>query len=186
MDDRAIEELCKWHDEQVARLESQDATPGAARAIEMHAKTSVALLEASKPAFRTYAHAVVANAKALADELTACGFDLISGGTDNHLILIDLTNKNVTGKQVAKALDRAGIVVNYNTVPEDPRPPFNPSGIRIGTPAITSRGMTPEDMRTIARLMDRTVTAVAKQSDSDLDTIATEAAELAEGYPTFS
>jgi len=150
------------------------------------AAIAVALLEASQPAFRTYAHAVVANAKALADELTAHGFDLISGGTDNHLILIDLTNKSVTGKQVAKALDRAGIVVNYNTVPEDPRPPFNPSGIRIGTPAITSRGMTPADMRTIARLIDRTVAAVAKQRDSELDTIAIEAAELTEGYPTFS
>jgi glycine hydroxymethyltransferase len=150
------------------------------------AAIAVALHEASRPEFRDYAHAVVANAKALADELAAYGFDLVSGGTDNHLILIDLTNKGVTGKPVAIALDRAGIVVNYNTVPEDPRPPFNPSGIRIGTPAVTTRGMTTTDMRTIAGLINRAVDAVAKQAESELDRIATEAAELTAGYATFS
>jgi len=150
------------------------------------AAIAVALHEASQTKFRDYAHAVVANAKVLADELAADGFVLVSGGTDNHLILIDLSNKHVTGKPVAKALDRAGIVVNYNAVPEDPRPPFNPSGIRIGTPAVTTRGMTEEDMRTIARLISRTVEAVAKQSDSELDAIAADAAELTAGYPTFS
>jgi len=146
------------------------------------AAIAVALHEASRPEFRDYAQAVVANAKALADELAAYGFDLVSGGTDNHLILIDLTNKGVAGKPVAIALDRAGIVVNYNTVPEDPRPPFNPSGIRIGTPAVTTRGMTTTDMRTIARLINRAVEAVAKQTDSELDKIATEAAELTASY----
>ncbi|HET6910012.1 MAG TPA: serine hydroxymethyltransferase [Mycobacteriales bacterium] len=142
------------------------------------AAIAVALHEASQPAFRDYAHAVVANAAALAEELTASGFDLVSGGTDNHLILVDLTNKGVGGKPAAKALDRAGIVVNYNAVPEDPRPPFNPSGIRIGTPAVTTRGMTPTDMRTIARYIDRAVSALATDNDAELDAIAKEAAEF--------
>ena len=147
------------------------------------AAIAVALHEASQPGFRDYARSVVANAKALADELSARGFDLVSGGTDNHLILIDLTNKEVAGKPAAKALDRAGIVVNYNTVPGDPRPPFNPSGIRIGTPAVTTRGMTEADMRTIARLIDRAIDAVAAANDSDLDAIAQESAELTAAYP---
>jgi len=147
------------------------------------AAIAVALHEASQPDFRDYANAVVANAKALAGELIAHGFDLVSGGTDNHLILIDLTNKDVGGKPVAKALDRAGIVVNYNTVPEDPRPPFNPSGIRLGTPAVTTRGMTEIDMRAVAGLIDRVVAAVAKDDESALDDIAKESAELTAAYP---
>jgi glycine hydroxymethyltransferase len=147
------------------------------------AAIAVALHEASQPSFRDYAHAVVANAKALADALNAHGFDLVSGGTDNHLILIDLTNKGVGGKPVAKALDRAGIEVNYNTVPEDPRPPFNPSGIRIGTPAVTTRGMTEADMRTIAGLIDRVGDAVAKDDERALDEIANESTALTAAYP---
>ena len=147
------------------------------------AAIAVALHEAAQPAFRDYAHAVVANAQALAEELSACGFDLVSGGTDNHLILVDLTNKGVGGKPAAKALDRAGIVVNYNAVPDDPRPPFNPSGIRIGTPAVTTRGMTPADMRTVARLVDRAVNAVASENEAELDAIAKEGAELTAAYP---
>jgi glycine hydroxymethyltransferase len=146
------------------------------------AAIAVALREASQPEFRDYAHAVVANAKALADELTVHGFDLVSGGTDNHLILIDLTNKDVGGKPVAKALDRAGIEVNYNTVPEDPRPPFNPSGIRIGTPAVTTRGMTEADMRTIAGLINEVVEAVARDDESALDLMAAKSTELTASY----
>ena len=83
----------------------------------------------------------MSNAKTLADELLARGFSLVSGGTDNHLILVDLTSKKVIGRKGAKALDAAGIVCNYNTVPYDPRKPFSPSGLRLGTPAVTSRGM---------------------------------------------
>ena len=148
------------------------------------AAIAVALHEATQPDFRDYARAVVANAKALADELTSRGFDLVSGGTDNHLILVDLTNRGVGGKPAAKALDRAGIVVNYNTVPDDPRPPFNPSGIRIGTPAVTTRGMTESDMRTIARIIDQVVAAVADEDEPELDRLAIEAAELAAAYDT--
>jgi glycine hydroxymethyltransferase len=123
------------------------------------AAIAVALKEASQPEFSTYAHAIVANAKALAEELVARGFDLVSGGTDNHLILADLTGKSVTGKIAAKALDRAGIELNYNTVPFDPRKPFDPSGIRLGTPAVTSRGMGVAQMGRIAEWIDGIVSA---------------------------
>src|SRR4029077_18802811 len=117
------------------------------------AAIAVALKEAATPDFKAYAKQIVANAKALAEELLARGFDLVSGGTDNHLILIDLTNKEITGKKAAKALDRAGIELNYNTVPFDPRKPFSPSGIRLGTPAITSRGMKEAEMREVGRFI---------------------------------
>ncbi len=126
------------------------------------AAIGVALKEAATPDFKEYGHQIVRNAKAMAEELMARGFDLVSGGTDNHLILIDLTNKKVTGKKAAKALEGAGIVCNYNTVPFDPRKPFNPSGIRLGTPAVTSRGMGETQMRQIAVWMDQ---VVAKADD---------------------
>jgi glycine hydroxymethyltransferase len=121
------------------------------------AAIAVALKEASEPEFKDYANQIVANARALADELADRGFDLVSGGTDNHLILIDLTNKGIGGKPAAKALDRAGIELNYNTVPFDPRKPFDPSGIRLGTPAVTSRGMREPQMAMIAEWIDRIV-----------------------------
>jgi glycine hydroxymethyltransferase len=124
------------------------------------AAIGVALKEASTPEFKQYGHQIVRNAAAMAEELMRRGFDLVSGGTDNHLILIDLTNKNVPGKKAAKALERAGIVCNYNTVPYDPRKPFNPSGIRLGTPAVTSRGMGEEQMRQIAVWMDQVISRV--------------------------
>ncbi len=120
---------------------------------------AVALKEAALPSFREYAAQIVKNSRALAAALLARGYDLISGGSDNHLILIDLTNKNIPGKKAAKALDRAGIECNYNTVPFDPRKPFDPSGIRIGTPAITSRGMKEPEMARIAAWMDAVITA---------------------------
>src|SRR5215470_3651518 len=126
------------------------------------AAIAVALHEAAQPAFSDYAHQVVSNAKALAGALLARGYDLVSGGTDNHLILIDLTSKGIAGKPAAKALDRAGIETNYNTVPFDPRKPFDPSGIRIGTPAITTRGLREEHMAQIAAWMDKTVNTALK------------------------
>jgi len=127
------------------------------------AAIGVALKEAATPEFRAYGQQVVRNAKALAAELLERGFSLVSGGTDNHLILIDLTNKGVIGKKAAQALDRAGIVTNYNAVPFDPRKPFSPSGIRIGTPAVTSRGMGEDEMRQIAAWMDEVVAAPADE-----------------------
>jgi glycine hydroxymethyltransferase len=121
------------------------------------AAIAVALKEAATPEFKQYGHQIVRNAKALAAELTARGFNLVSGGTDNHLILIDLTNKKIIGKKAAQALDRAGIICNSNTVPYDPRKPFSPSGVRIGTPAVTSRGMGEAEMRQIGAWIDEVV-----------------------------
>jgi glycine hydroxymethyltransferase len=147
------------------------------------AAIAVALGEAAAPSFRDYAHAVVANAKALADALSARGFDLVSGGTDNHLILVDLTNKGIGGKPAAKALDRAGIELNYNTVPFDPRKPFDPSGIRIGTPAITTRGLGVEQMGAVAEWIDGAVTAADQGDDAAIERIAGEVRDLLAAYP---
>ncbi len=147
------------------------------------AAIAVALKEASTADFKAYAAQIVANAKALAEALLARGFDLVSGGTDNHLILIDLTNKDITGKKAAKALDRAGIELNYNTVPFDPRKPFSPSGIRLGTPAITSRGMRESEMTHIARFMDEAVEAGKTKDEDTLARIFGEVKELTSGFP---
>jgi glycine hydroxymethyltransferase len=142
---------------------------------------SVALKEAATPEFKQYAANVVRNAKALADELLACGFTLVSGGTDTHLILIDLQSKKVTGRKAAKALDAAGIVCNFNTVPYDPRRPFSPSGIRIGTAAVTSRGMGDAEMRQIAKFMDE---AIAHAGDETaLQRIAAAVTEMCRKFP---
>ncbi|MGD9948701.1 MAG: serine hydroxymethyltransferase [Desulfobulbus sp.] len=121
------------------------------------AAIAVALKEASTDAFKDYAEQIVKNAKALADTLIEKGFNLVTGGTDNHLMLIDLTNKEVTGKIAAKALDAAGIVLNYNAVPYDKRKPFDPSGIRLGSAAVTSRGFKEEQMVQIGLWIDAIV-----------------------------
>jgi glycine hydroxymethyltransferase len=147
------------------------------------AAIAVALHEAAQPEFRAYAHQVVANAKALAAALAARGFDLVSGGTDNHLILIDLTGKGIGGKPAAKALDRAGIETNYNTVPFDPRKPFDPSGLRIGTPAVTTRGLREEHMPQIAAWMDEAVTAALKEDEQAIGRIAGEVRDLLAAFP---
>ncbi|WP_328902401.1 serine hydroxymethyltransferase [Streptomyces sp. NBC_00441] len=143
------------------------------------AAIGVALKEAATPEFRTYAHAVVANARALGEELAARGFDLVSGGTDNHLLLVDLTGKNIPGKPAAKALDRAGIVANYNAVPYDPRKPFDPSGIRLGTPALTSRGVPVSEMARIAEWIDRVITG----DEDTIGKVRAEVKELMDAYP---
>ncbi|MDX2054687.1 MAG: serine hydroxymethyltransferase [Polyangiaceae bacterium] len=142
---------------------------------------AVAAKEASTPEFKQYANAVVSNAKVLAEALLSHGFDLVTGGTDNHLILIDLTRKNVTGKVAAQALDRAGIVGNYNSVPFDPRKPFDPSGLRIGTPSLTSRGMGPDEMKKLAAWMDRVVTAPT--DEALIARTAGEIRELCKSFP---
>ena len=147
------------------------------------AAIAVALREAAQPAFSSYAHQVVANGQALAAALLDRGYALVSGGTDNHLILIDLTPQGIAGKPAAKALDRAGIEVNYNTVPFDPRRPFDPSGIRIGTPAITTRGLGESHMSQIAAWMDEAITAAAKDDDPVIERIAGEVRELLAGFP---
>jgi glycine hydroxymethyltransferase len=147
------------------------------------AAIAVALREAATEEFRAYAHAVVANAKALAEALVERGFDLVSGGTDNHLILVDLTNKGIGGKPAAKALDRAGIELNFNTVPFDPRRPWDPSGIRLGTPAITTRGLGMQDMPRIAAWIDEAVNAACKDDEATLDRIARQVREFVSGFP---
>ncbi len=141
----------------------------------------VALKEAATPEFRAYGHQIVANAKALGGELKERGFDLITGGTDNHLLLLDLTGKKVIGKKAAKALDRAGIVGNYNTIPFDPRKPFSPSGLRIGTPSVTTRGMKEDEMRQIGRWMDDVIANIA--DEDALDRIGGEVRDFCRQYP---
>jgi len=117
----------------------------------------VALKEAMSPKFKKYAFQIVKNAKALSAELKKYNFHLISGGTDNHLILVDLTNKNITGKEAQILLEKAGIITNRNTIPHDPRPPFNPSGIRLGTPAATTRGMKEKEMEKAATWINEVI-----------------------------
>ncbi|QXJ20012.1 serine hydroxymethyltransferase [Actinomadura graeca] len=147
------------------------------------AAIAVALKEAARPEFAGYARQIVANAAALAAELLDRGYDLVSGGTDNHLILIDLTNKGVAGKPAAQALDRAGIELNYNAVPFDPRKPFDPSGLRLGTAAITTRGLAEEHMPRVAAWIDEVVLATAKQDDTVVERVAGEVREMLAAYP---
>ncbi|GIF67229.1 serine hydroxymethyltransferase [Asanoa ishikariensis] len=147
------------------------------------AAIAVALREAGTQDFRRYAHHVVANAAALATALTEHGFTLSSGGTDNHLILADLTSKDIAGKPAAQALDRAGIELNYNTVPYDTRKPFDPSGIRLGTAALTTRGLTEEHMPQVAAWMDETVAAALKDDEATIDRIAGEVRDLLAAFP---
>ena len=147
------------------------------------AAIAVALKEAATDDFSAYAHQVVANARALGEELASRGFDLVSGGTDNHLLLIDLTGKDVPGKIAAKALDRAGIVVNYNTVPYDPRKPFDPSGIRIGTPALTSRGIPVSEMGTVAEWIARVVEAARTDDEATVTKVRADVKNLMDAYP---
>ncbi len=122
------------------------------------AAIAVALHEAAQPAFRTYGAQIVKNAKRLAQVLLEKDYSLVTGGTDNHLLLIDLTNKGLTGKEAETALGQAGITVNKNTVPFDPRKPFDPSGIRLGTPALTTRGMKEDEMDKVASWIDLAIT----------------------------
>jgi glycine hydroxymethyltransferase len=140
--------------------------PGLQGGPHMHTVTAiaVALAEADTPEFVAYARQIVKNAKALAEKLLEYGFNLVSGGTDNHLMLIDLRNRGIPGKKLAKALDRARIVSNYNTVPGDTAPPFNPSGLRLGTPAITTRGMKEPEAQQIAAFIHRVTENIDKES----------------------
>lgn len=146
--------LCK---EEHAKNVDKAVFPGLQGGPHMHTLTAiaVAMAEADTPEFVAYAKQVVKNAKALAEKLMEYGFKLVTDGTDNHLILIDLRNKNIPGKKLAKALDRARIVTNYNTIPGDPAPPMNPNGVRIGTPAITTRGMKEPEAKQVAAFISK-------------------------------
>jgi glycine hydroxymethyltransferase len=145
------------------------------------AAIAVALKEAATAEFSAYARQIVANAKALAEALEARGIGLISGGTDNHMILIDVTPRGINGKPAARALNRAGVECNYNTIPFDPRKPMDPSGLRLGTPAVTSRGMKESDMTAVAGWIDRALGA-ADVPDT-LDRIRAEVKEFCQAFP---
>lgn len=145
------------------------------------AAIAVCLKEATALSFKKYAQQIVKNAKVLAEDLLDYGFDLVTGGTDNHLLLIDLTNKNISGKEAEKALDLAGITVNKNTVPFDPRTPFDPSGIRLGTPALTTRGMKEKEMKLVAKFMNEAVKNY--QNEKVLSKIRKEVKEFTSSYP---
>ncbi len=136
------------------------------------------LYEALQPSFKKYGRQIVENAKTLARELIKFNFELISGGTDNHLMLIDLTNLGISGREAQNRLEKAGIIVNRNTIPYDTRSPFDPSGIRIGTPAITSRGMKEKEMKKIAELIDKVLTKKEK-----LEVIKQEVKSLCSKFP---
>ena len=147
------------------------------------AAKAVALREALQPEFKEYCRAVVDNAKALAAALIEKGLHVVSGGTDNHLMLVDLRNRNLTGKVAEKALDRAGITVNKNTVPKETQSPFVTSGVRIGTPAVTTRGMRSAEMRQIATLIDRVLKA--PEDESALDAVHADVKQLAGTFPLY-
>ncbi len=149
----------------------------------MHTMTAiaVALAEADTPEFVAYAKQIVANAKAMAERLMEHGFNLVSGGTDNHLMLIDLRSKGFPGKKFAKALDRARIETNYNTIPGDPAPPFNPSGLRIGTPAMTTRGMKEPEARQVADFIARVAENI--DNESAIEQVGKEVLMLCSRFP---
>ena len=155
--------LCKAEH---AKAVDRAVFPGLQGGPHMHTITgiAVAMAEANTPEFVAYAKQIVKNAARLAQKLLEHGFTLVTGGTDNHLILIDLRSKGIRGKKLARALDRAGIVTNYNTVPGDPAPPANPSGLRIGTPAVTTRGMKEAEMDIIAGLINKVAENIDDES----------------------
>jgi glycine hydroxymethyltransferase len=145
------------------------------------AAIAVALKEAESASFKNYAAQIIKNAKTLAESLMAKGFNLITNGTDNHLMLVDLTNKNISGKIAAKALDKAGIVLNYNAVPFDKRKPFDPSGIRIGTPAVTSRGFKENEMLLISNFIEKVISS--PENEDLLQSTAEEVKKLCSHFP---
>jgi glycine hydroxymethyltransferase len=160
--------------------------PGVQGGPLMHviAGKAVALREALTPAWKVYQGQIVANARALAEALLARGFRLVTGGTDTHLLLVDLTSRNVTGKDAQEALDRAWITVNKNTIPFESRSPMVTSGIRLGTPAVTTRGMREGEMAAIAGLIDR---VLAQPGSSSVEAaVRDEVQALTSRFPLYS
>ncbi|NUU96833.1 serine hydroxymethyltransferase [Marinitoga sp. 1138] len=179
------------NDKELYKLINKSIFPGIQGGPLMHviAAKAVAFKEALSPEFKTYQEQVIKNAKKLAEEMEKLGFRIVSGGTDSHLFLVDLNEKNVTGKAAEKALEAAGITVNKNTIPKETRSPFVTSGIRIGTPAVTSRGMKEEEMVVIAKLINEVITNI-KDEDGTLDEefknkIKSEVKELCEKFPLY-
>jgi glycine hydroxymethyltransferase len=147
------------------------------------AAKAVALAEAATPGFRAYAAQVCANARALAAALQGRGYAIVSGGTDTHLFLVDLRSKGITGKDAERLLDRAGITVNKNTIPGDAQSPFVTSGIRVGTPAVTTRGLGEAEMEHVAGLIDRVLTA---RDDATVDQVRGDVRALTEAFPLYA
>jgi len=152
--------------------------------VHIVAAKAVAFGEALRPEFKTYAAQVIANAKVLAAELQAAGYRIISGGTDNHLMLVDVFQKGILGSEAELALGKAGITVNKNSIPYDTNPPLKPSGIRVGTPALTTRGMKEAEMRQIATWIAKALEV--RGADAALERIRGEVAELANQFPLYA
>jgi glycine hydroxymethyltransferase len=174
--------MCK---EKLAKAIDEAVFPGMQGGPHDHvtAAMAVAFGEAQKPEFKDYAQQVVKNAKTLAESLMENGFRLVTGGTDNHLMVVDLRNKGITGKEAETILDSAGISVNKNTIPFDPRKPFDPSGIRIGTPTVTTRGMKEEEMRQIGNFITEAIES--KGDRKNLEQIQQRVKELCQTFPAY-
>ena len=173
--------LC--NDEEIAKKINKAIFPGTQGGPLMHviAAKAVCFGEALKPEFKTYQHQIILNARTLAEGLLAEGFDLVSGGTDNHLMLVDLRPMKITGKEFEARLDSVHITANKNAIPNDPEKPFVTSGIRVGTPAVTTRGLGESEMKTIARLLGM----VAKDYDNSADAVRAEVAEICKRFPLY-
>lgn len=180
-----------WNDEELTKPINMAVFPGMQGGPLMHivAAKAVAFLEALRPDFKTYAASVVDNARALASSLEENGLRIVSGGTDNHSMLVDLSAKDVTGKAAEKGLDRAWLTCNKNGIPFDTRSPFVTSGIRLGTPAGTTRGFGPAEFRTVGRLIAETVDGLAKngpEGDAQVEeAVRTQVSELCAAFPVY-
>lgn len=174
--------LC--NDEEIAKKINKAIFPGIQGGPLMHiiAAKAICFGEALRPEFKEYQHRVVENAHTLAEALLEEGFDLVSGGTDNHLMLVDLRPMNITGKEFERRLDEVHITVNKNAIPGDPQKPSITSGIRVGTPAVTTRGFGVDEMKTIAKLFK----LVATDFDASADYVRTEVARLCEKFPLYN
>lgn len=172
-------------DEEHAKVINSRVFPGTQGGPLMHviAAKAVAFLEALQPEFKDYQKQIVKNAQTMAERLQEHGFNILTGGTDTHLVLVDLTNKELTGKETEEALEKAGITVNKNAVPFDPNPPMITSGIRIGTPAITTRGMKESEMITISDMIARAVEN--RDSEGELKKIEGQVKELCTSFPIY-
>ncbi|MBQ6757993.1 MAG: serine hydroxymethyltransferase, partial [Selenomonadaceae bacterium] len=175
--------LCK--DAEFGKQFNKAIFPGTQGGPLMHviAAKAVAFGEALQPEFKAYAEQIIKNAKVLAETLTADGFRIVSGGTDNHLMLVDLTNKNITGKEAQNVLDEVNITANKNTIPFEPRSPFVTSGLRLGSPALTTRGFKEDDMREVANIIALVLNNPADE-DKKIDARARVAA-LCKKYPLY-
>ena len=176
--------LILTNDEELAKKINKAIFPGTQGGPLMHtiAAKAVCFGEALKPEFKVYQHNIVENARVLAEGLLAEGFDLVSGGTDNHLMLVDLRPMKITGKEFEARLDSVHITVNKNAIPNDPEKPFVTSGVRVGTPAVTSRGLGVEDMKTIASLFGK----VAKNYEATAEEVKAEVLALCKKYPLYN